>query len=153
MERKIDRLDKKILDLLLDDSRLSYRKIAGKLRVSTATIMNRINNLNKQGIIKKYCILMDYDKLGYDIEVIIELRISKGKLFEVEQRIATHPNVTAVYDITGDFDAVVIARFESRKEMDDFLKKIQKYDFVERTFTKFVLHTLKEEPLKIKVEE
>ena len=145
---KIDELDEKILNLLLEDSRLSYRKIARILKVSPATIMNRINALNKN-IIKKYSALLDYEKLGYEIEVIIELRISKGKLIEVEKKIATHPNVAAVYDITGDYDAVIIAKFKNRKAMDLFLKKIQTYDFVERTFTKFVLHTLKEEPLVI----
>ena len=48
-----------------------------------------------------------------------------------------------------DFDAVIIARFKNRKSMDYFLKKIQTYDFIERTFTKFILHTIKEEPLRI----
>ncbi len=148
MEREIDELDKKIINLLLDDARLSYRKLAEKLQVSTATIMNRVNNLNRKKK-KKYSILTDYEKLGYDIEVIIEMRISKGKLIEVERKIATHPNVVAVYDIMGDFDAVVLARFKNRRSMDQFIKKIQTYDFVERTFTKFVLHTIKEEPLKI----
>jgi len=145
---KIDELDKKILNLLLEDSRSSYRKISRILKVSPATIMNRINNLNKD-IIKKYSVLLDYEKIGYEIEVIIELRISKGELIEVEKKIATHPNVVAVYDITGDYDAVIIAKFKNRKTMDSFLKKIQSYDFVERTFTKFVLHTIKEEPLVI----
>lgn len=144
--KEIDKLDKKILNILLQDSRLSYRKISRTLKVSPATIMNRINNLNKN-IIKKYSVLLDYEKLGYEIEVIIELRISKGKLIEVEEKIATHPNVVAVYDITGDFDAVLIARFKNRRSMDMFLKKIQTYGFVERTFTKFVLNTIKENPL------
>ena len=145
---EIDELDKKILNILLEDARLSYRKIAKMLKVSPATIMNRINHLNKN-IIKKYSVLLDYEKLGYEIEVIIELRISKGKLIEVEKKIATHPNVVAVYDITGDYDAVIIARFKNRRAMDLFLKKIQTYDFVERTFTKFVLHTIKESPLVV----
>ncbi len=147
-ESQIDKLDKRILNLLLEDSRLSYRKIARILKVSPATIMNRVNNLNKN-IIKKYSVLLNYEKLEYEIEVIIELRISKGKLIEVERKIATNPNVVAVYDITGDYDAVIIARFKNRRVMDSFLKKIQTYDFVERTFTKFVLHTIKEEPLMV----
>ena len=145
---EIDELDKKILNILLEDARLSYRKIAKMLKVSPATIMNRINHLNKN-IIKKYSVLLDYEKLGYEIEVIIELRISKGKLIEVEKKIATHPNVVAVYDITGDFDAVIIARFKNRKSMDLFLKKIQTYDFVERTETKLILNMIKEDNVKV----
>ena len=93
--------------------------------------------------------MIDYEKLGYDVEVLIETRISKGKLFEVEKVIAAHPNVVSVYDLTGDFDALILARFRSRKDMDTFLKKIQTYDFVERTNTRFILNTIKEGQMKV----
>ncbi|MBI2499654.1 Lrp/AsnC family transcriptional regulator [Candidatus Woesearchaeota archaeon] len=145
---KHDELDKQIMNLLLENSKLSYRQIAKKLKVSAATIMNRTKLLEKGGIIKNYTISIDYEKVGFDIEAIIEMRISKGKLIEVEKKIATNPNVFAVYDITGDFDAIILARFENRRRLDTFLKKIQTYDFVERVFTKVILNTLKEQQLK-----
>ena len=50
----------------------------------------------------------------------------------------------AIYDITGTFDAVILARFKSTRQMDAFLKKIQSYEFVERTETKLILKTIKE---------
>ncbi|MEK6935061.1 MAG: Lrp/AsnC family transcriptional regulator [Nanoarchaeota archaeon] len=146
---KKDQLNKQILNLLLENSKLSYRQIAKKLNISAATVMNRIRILENEGIIKNYIISIDYEKIGYDIEAIFEIRISKGKLFEVEKRIATNPNVFAVYDVTGDFDAIILARFENRRKMDLFLKKLQTYDFVERVFTKIILNTLKEQPMKI----
>ncbi len=145
---KKDQLNKQILNTLLEDSKLSYRQIAKKLEVSAATIMNRIKLLEKENIIKDYTISIDYEKVGFDIEAIIEIRISKGKLIEVEKKIAINPNVFAVYDVTGDFDAVILARFENRRKMDTFLKKIQTYDFVERVFTKVILNTLKEQQVK-----
>ncbi len=80
---------------------------------------------------------------------MIEIRISKGKLFDVEKKIAIHPNVFAVYDITGAFDALILARFPTRRQMDNFLKKLQTYDFVERTETKIILNTIKEENISI----
>jgi len=103
----------------------------------------------KEGIIKKYTTKLDYEKIGYDVEVIIEIRISKGKLFEVERKIAMHPNVFAVYDITGAFDSLVLARFPTRRQMDHFLKKLQTYDFVERTETKLILNTIKDENIGV----
>lgn len=141
--------DKKILNILLDNSRLSLRQIAKKANVSVATAMNHIKRLEKEGIINKYTAKLDYEKAGYDVEVIVEIRISKGKLFEVEKKIAMNPNVFAVYDITGPFDAVVLARFHTRRLMDNFLKKLQTYDFVERTETKLVLNTIKEVNIEI----
>jgi len=112
--------------------------------------MHHIRKLEKDGVIKKYTSKIDYEKAGYDIEVIIEIRISKGKLFEVEKKIATDPNVFAVYDMTGEFDAALLARFRNRREMDNFLKKLQTYEFVERTETKLILNTIKEESIGVK---
>jgi len=78
------------------------------------------------------------------------MRISKGKLFEVEKKIAMHPNVFAVYDITGAFDCQVIAKFKNRRAMDKFLKLIQTYEFVQRTETILVLNTIKEQNIKLR---
>ena len=136
--------DKKILNAMLDNSRLSLREIAKKIGVSVATVMNHVKILEGSGIIKKYSAHIDYEKAGYGVEVLIEVRILKGKLIEMEKKIATHPNVFAVYDTTGSFDAVILARFKSTRNMDNFLKKIQSYEFVERTETKLVLKTIKE---------
>src|SRR3990167_37824 len=145
----LDENDKKIIEILTENSRLSYRQIAKKLALSVATVMNRVKKLENEKIIKKYSALLDYEKLGFDIDVIIDVRISKGKLLEVESVIAKNPNVFAVYDVTGAFDAVILARFPNRRKMDSFLKKIQAFDFVERTETKLILNTIKEEQLGV----
>ena len=137
--------DRKILDVLVSNSRLSLRQIAKKAGVSVATVMLHIRKLEKEKVIVGYTTKLDYEQMGYDIEVLIEIRISKGKLFDVEKKIAAHPNVFAVYDTTGAFDAVVLARFHTRRQMDTFLKKLQAYEFVERTETKLILNTIKEQ--------
>jgi len=141
--------DQRILNILLDNSRLSFREIAKKAKVSVVTVINRVKEMEKEKVIRYYSAVLDYEALGYDVQAIIELRIEKGKLFEVEKKIAADPNVFAVYDTTGDFDALVIAKFRSRKSLDNFLKKIQKYDFVQRTETKLILNTIKEKYIKV----
>ena len=146
---EIDEKDRNIINVIISDSRLSYRQIAKKVGLSAVTVLNRIKKLEKEKIIKGYSTIIDYERLGYDVGVIIQIRISKGKLFDVEQKISVHPNVSIVYDHTGDFDATIVAKFKSRKFMDRFLKKIQTYDFVERTETKLILNTLKEEQIKL----
>ena len=146
---ELEEKDKKILNIIVDNSKLSLRQIAKKADVSVATVMHHVKNLEKEGIIKRYTTKLDYEKVGYDIEVMIEVRISKGKLFDVERKIAMHPNVFAVYDITGAFDAVILARFSTRRLMDNFLKKLQTYEFVERTETKLILNTIKEENIGV----
>ena len=146
---ELDSTDKKILNVLNENSRLSLRQIAGKVSVSVATVMHRLNRLEKESVLKKYAAKVDYEKIGYDTEVAIEIRISKGRLLDVEKKIATHPNVFAVYDVTGAFDAIILARFRTTRQMDNFLKKIQTYEFVERTETKLILNAIKEENIVI----
>ena len=53
----------------------------------------------------------------------IDRLVAKGKLFHVEKKIASHPNIYAVYDTTGHFDATIIAKFKNTRSMDNFLKK------------------------------
>lgn len=149
IEVEIDNVDKKILNLLIDNARLSYRQIAKQIGVSAATVMNRVKRLEKTGIITKYTIGVKYSLIGYDMQVIMDVRIAKGMIYEVENKIAKHPNVFAVYDNTGRFDATIIAKFKNRRSADTFIKKVQTYDFVERTETKLLLKTVKEHMIKL----
>ena len=145
----LDATDKKILNVLSKESRLSFREIAQRVGVSVATALHRVRALEKEGIIKRYGALIDYEKIGYDVGVIIHVRVSKGRLMDVEKKIATDPHVVALYDTTGSFDAIVIAFFKNRRSLDGFLKKIQAYDFVERTETALILNAIKEGNLEI----
>jgi Lrp/AsnC family transcriptional regulator, regulator for asnA, asnC and gidA len=145
----IDDLDRKLLNLILGNSRLSSRDLAKETGVSIVTVLKRVKVLEQDGMIKRYTADLNYDKLGYDVSVMIKMRIAKGKLFEVEGKIATDAHVFAVYDITGDFDAIILAKFKNRKSMDAFLKFIQTFDFVERTETSLILNTIKESNIPI----
>jgi Lrp/AsnC family transcriptional regulator, regulator for asnA, asnC and gidA len=146
---RLDKIDEKIINELSSDSKIGLRQLAQKLGVSFVTVRNRIKKLEDMKAIKQYTAKVDYEKLGYEVHIIIEVRIQRGKLIELEKRIANSPNVYALYDVTGDFDALVIAKFKSTKSMDAFLKKIQTYDFVERTNTILVLNTIKEGHIKL----
>lgn len=146
---EFDKKDQMILSVLTENSRLSLRKIAKKCGLSVATVMHRLHELEKNKIIKKYSVELDYDALGFELQAIIEVNVIKGKLFEVEKKIAGHPNVSAVFDVTGEFDVIIIARFKNTKALDKFLKTIQSYDFVTKTKTVIVLNVIKEGQLKI----
>ncbi len=146
---QIDKTDQKIINLLLDNAKLSFRQLAKKAGVSVATAMNRVKKLEKEGVIKKYSAQLDYEKLGYEFDVIIEIKVSHGKLGEVENRIAENNNVLAVYDATGDFDVTTICRFKNRRQLNSFVKSLQTISHVERTHTKLILKTIKEDSIKV----
>jgi DNA-binding Lrp family transcriptional regulator len=141
---EIDELDLEILSILSIDGRKNKSTIADDLNRSPNTIIKRISNLEENGVIKNYGVQIDYEKLGYNIIALIELTISKGKMLEVEQDIAKILNVFAVYDITGEYDALILARFKNRGDLSKMIKKIHTSQFVERTNTHMVLNVIKE---------
>lgn len=142
---EINQTDVKILKILLSDARVSSRQIAKKVGVSTATVISRIKKMEQEGIIEGYTAILDQEKLGYELTVLTEITVSKGKLLQMEKEIAKLPNVCAVYDVTGLTDAMVIAKFKNRKELSDFTKRLLSMPFVERTNTHLVLTTVKED--------
>ncbi|HLD55309.1 MAG TPA: Lrp/AsnC family transcriptional regulator [Candidatus Nanoarchaeia archaeon] len=145
----MDQIDTKILNVLLENSNLSYRKIASFVGVSGVTVLKRMKELEKEKVIKNHTINLDYEKLGYDVSAIINMRITHGMFKEAEKKLSKEPNVFAIYDITGDFDAMMIAKFKNRKSLNTFLKKIQEYDFIKKTETSLILNTIKEENIRI----
>lgn len=141
----MDEIDYRILDELLKDSRQSFREIARNVGVATGTVLTRIRNMEKLGIIKGYTVSLDHEKLGYELTVVVEITVSKGKLLEVDREIAKKPNVCAVYDVTGLTDAIVVAKFKTREELSKFTKSLLSLPHVERTNTHLVLTTIKED--------
>ena len=142
---KMDDRDIKILNHLLTDARQSARQLAHRLGVSTVTMISRIKKLEESKIIRGYSARLDHELLGYDITAIIEIKTTKGKMLEIENKIAKQDNVIAVYDITGDADTIVIAKFKDRKSVSSFVKKLLEIPNVENTVTHLVLNTLKED--------
>jgi len=141
----IDKLDKEILNELNKNARLSFRDLAKILETSVATISHRVKKMEGHGIIKGYIPLLDQKKVGYDFTAVIEISIEKGRLSNVEKKLAEFDNTLGVYDITGVYDALVIARFKDRDHLNDFIKKIQKFEFVQKTYTSIVLEVVKED--------
>jgi DNA-binding Lrp family transcriptional regulator len=141
----LDKIDFKILRELLIDSRQSYREIAKKVGVSVGTALLRVKRMEKDGVIKGYSVMLDYEKIGYELTVIVEVSVSKGRLIEMEKDIAKLPITCAVYDVTGLTDAIIIAKFQTRKTLSNFTKKILAMPYVERTNTHIVLTTVKED--------
>ncbi|MBI5209686.1 MAG: Lrp/AsnC family transcriptional regulator [Elusimicrobia bacterium] len=140
-----DKLEQMLLKELTRDARASYRELAKKLGVSTGTVIAKTRELEKRGVIRGYSAVLDHEKMGYGLAVVMEITVSKGKLVEMEKNIACQPNVLAVYDVTGQTDAVVVAKFRSREELSRFTKSMLALPFVERTNTHFVLSTVKED--------
>lgn len=142
----MDDLDLQILRQLNRDARMSYRDVARELGVSIGTVSARVKRLESDGVILGYMPILDPRKLGYDALAVIGIRISKGKLLEVQRRIAKDERVHACYDVTGEWDSIIIVRLRSVRDLDKFIKRVLAMENVERTNTQVVLNVVKDEP-------
>jgi len=140
----LDEIDRKIIRVLEKDARTSLRKISELVDVSLGTVSNRVKKMENNGVIMGYSVILNPDEIGWELNVVIGLRIQKGRLIEIQEKIAKDSRVHGVYDVTGDFDSMVIAIAKNRKDLDDLSKNVLSIDGVERSITHLVLNTVKE---------
>ncbi len=142
---KLDDIDVEILKIINDDVRTSYRQISRDLEVSVGTIHNRIDKMDKTGVIRKFSPIINHERLGFVLTTIIGVRVKGGKLKNWEEKTFFNKNVLAIYDVTGDYDAILIAKFKDIDELNAFIKELSKDSVIERTYTQTVLETIKED--------
>ena len=141
----IDDLALKIVRALNQNARKSYRDVAKEVGTSATAVINKVRKLEESGAIKGYIPVVDPGHFGIELVAIVALRISKGKLLETQQRISSDRRVAAVYDITGEWDSLVIGYFKGRDDLNDFIKGVLSLPFIDRTVTHLVLNIVKDE--------
>ena len=142
---KIEELDRKILSVLNRNARMSFRRIAKELRISPTTLYTKVKKLERSGVLKGYIPLINKESVGYDLMAIISLRVKQEKDIEVQKAVAKFPQVGAVYEVTGDWDLILVCYFKGRDDLTNFLKKELPLTNIERANTHLVLNVIKEE--------
>lgn len=142
--QSIDLTDLQILRALELDSRVSLRKLAQRVNLTPNVLRNRLDALEQRGIILGYVPIVDSAKMGYLLTAIIMIQIEGGHIRDVENEIAKENNVLSVYDITGEYDAVIFAKFRDNPSLNAFLKKLLTERFIKRTTTLVAFNAVKE---------
>lgn len=104
---KIDRIDKKILDILQIDSRTTNQQLSEHIGVSASPCWRRVKRLEEEKIIKGYGVLLDRRKLGLGVMVFIRVSIdshNEAEAKKFEEKVLELENVVACYSIGGDAD-------------------------------------------------
>lgn len=141
----MEELELKIIRALNQNSRKSFREIAKEIGTSAPVVINKVKRMEEEGAIKGYIPVLDPEYFGFTLMAVVALRISHGKLIEAQEKIAEDPRVLAIYDVTGDWDSIVIAHFKGREDLNKFIKTILAQKYVDRTVTHIVLNVVKDE--------
>ncbi len=139
----LDDLDKRIIQELCISSQGSYRQIAKRLGIHPTTLIQRVKNLEELGIIHGYRAHVDYLKLGYEFMAIVHIYV-EGDLLGVEEQVRDLKDVVAVFDVTGECDAIAWVACKNREEFSAIIKLMLQIKGVKKTNTYVVLNMIKD---------
>lgn len=100
-EPKIDDIDRKIINLLIDNGRLSYVELAEEVGLSRVAVRERVNQLLEAGVIEKFTVVVDSEKFGKTVSAFFEIEVEPSSLEKVALELAENPNVASIYQMTG----------------------------------------------------
>ncbi len=146
----MDSIQKDILALISEDSRLGAKKISAMLGIDEKTVSEKIAALESSGAIVKYTAIINHDVVDDDwVEALIEVKVTpqRGHGFDrIAGEIAAHEEVKNLYLMSGAYDLAVIIRGKSLRSVSRFVsEKISTYDTVISTATHFILKKYKVE--------
>jgi DNA-binding Lrp family transcriptional regulator len=139
-----ENLDRKLVNSLLGDGRASLRSLAEELDVSVTTVSNHLSDLEEEGIIEGYTPKVNYDKLGYDVTAILQLKVEGSALEDVTEELRDHRQMVTVYEVTGDHDIIAVGKFTDTDDMNDEIKTLLNDPEIKESNTSVVLNAAKE---------
>ena len=119
----VDTLDLQIIRSLTRNARKPFRTIAQELDVSDATIRKRVKRLQRDGVIRAFNLMVDYDKMGQFIKAFIGLKLNPLYLTEIVEALKNHPDVQVMYRTTGSWDLFIEVIYKDMRELNWFLEK------------------------------
>lgn len=133
---KLDDTDHKILDLLIDNTRIPFTEIAKQLEISAGTVHVRVKKLEDAGIITGSTLQVDYKKLGYSFIAYVGVFIFKTSQTQfVLERLSEIPFITVAHVTTGKFNIFCKIRARDTAHAKDIIYEIDDIEGVSRTET------------------
>ncbi len=153
----LDAIDKKILNILQKDGRITNAKLAKEIGISPPSMLDRVKRLENSGFIDKYVALVDMEKTGFGLLVLILVSLSLhqiSSLENVKENLIQLDEVLECYQVSGDVDFLLKVATKDMNSYKDFVNnKLSGIPGIQNIKTSFVLDTLKStSSLKLEVE-
>jgi Lrp/AsnC family leucine-responsive transcriptional regulator len=143
-----DRTDRKILETLQADARLTNQQLAERVALSPSPCLRRVRALEESGVIRQYVALLDPAKIGLSLLAYVTVKLEKKGRMPVEQftrAVLAWPEVIACYSMTGDMDYLMRVQVEDLDHYSRFImEKLLKQPGVIDIKSNFVLERVKD---------
>jgi len=143
----LDATDKKLLQLLQEDSTKTTKELSTKLNLSVTAVYERIKKLERSGIINKYVALVDRNKIDKGFVVFCHLKLiqhTKEYLTKFEQQVVKLDEVLECFHVSGDYDYILkifVANMEAYREF--MVTKLTTLQHIGSTHSTFMISEVK----------
>lgn len=127
MTDALDDLDVRILEILQDDASLPLRTLAHRVHASTATCQRRIARMRSSGVLLKQVALVDRKRVGRPLTVFVQVELeaqNEALLQRFEQRVAIEPDVMSCWEVSGEFDFLLMVTARSMESFHLFTRRL-----------------------------
>lgn len=144
---KLDEIDKKILDILQDNGRITNADLASQIGLSPPPMLERVKKLERNGVIRKYVALVDPQKVDKSIIVFVSITLARHRIKSIDQvreEFRNCPEILECYSITGEEDYLLKVVVKDVADYENFmLHRLAKIPAISRIKSFVVLSTVK----------
>lgn len=120
---KFDDIDHKLIDELIKDGRKSYVELAKKVDLSRVAVKDRIQTLIEKGVIERFTISINSEKIGKKVSAFFEVDVEPKQLQIVAQNLADNPSVASIYQMSGPSTLHMHVLVEDFKKLEKFINE------------------------------
>lgn len=120
----LDDLDRRIVEILVDDARISLKELASRVNLSSPSTSERLRRLEERGVIRAFTVDIDPAALGYTLQAIVRIKPLPGRLHQVQKLVEEIPEFTECDKVTGDDCFIGRLHIRSISDLDRILDKI-----------------------------
>jgi len=121
---ELDDLDRRIVEILVDDARISLKELAQRVNLSSPSVSERLQRLGERGVIRSFTVDIDPRAMGYNLQAIVRIKPLPGKLQAVQKLIEEIPEFTECDKVTGDDCFIGRLHLRSIEQLDQILDRI-----------------------------
>jgi DNA-binding Lrp family transcriptional regulator len=120
----LDAIDRRILDLLGENARMPNSRLAELVGVAPSTCLQRVRALVESGVIRRFTVALDPERLGYRLQALVSIRITpgaRGQLQAFADQLRALPEVTQFFYLAGASDFIVHFQARTTEDLRDFV--------------------------------
>ena len=137
-----DERDPRIISALGADGRRSYADVGAEVGLSTAAVHERVKKMLDKGVIRRFSISVDPDRVGLSFTAFVAIRNDGGiHCRDVAPRLREMPEVQELHSVAGEYDFLAKIRTTHARALEDVLYAIKSIPGVARTTSTVVLNT------------